>query len=234
MLNSNVPARMSQKQFDSFVGSKWDMNGDGIITLAEWQATTPGWYRSGSSQLRPYGTFDINRDGRLTKAEVNLALQQSGLFREVDTNHDGTVDATESAAFAPFSTASTMSATPGTTGTAAGSSTLTGAAAATTTGAASPAGMGSQQFNAFVTSRIDSNTDGFVSAAEWQAQAPGFFAASRTSLRPFNSYDSNRDGRLSNAEMSAVLRGNGFFSVYDTNNNGVIDQEETRKFPGQQ
>ena len=55
-----------------------DINNDGYVTNAEWDA-----YRTGS-----YGYWDMNRDGRISRAEFQNCYQGGGFYRDAYYNRD--------------------------------------------------------------------------------------------------------------------------------------------------
>ena len=55
-----------------------DMNNDGFVTSAEWDA-----YRTGS-----YGFWDTNRDGRISQAEFQNCYYGGGFYRDAYYNRD--------------------------------------------------------------------------------------------------------------------------------------------------
>jgi Ca2+-binding EF-hand superfamily protein len=73
--------------------SRFDVNGDGNVTLAEAREVEPGFAEKAFTER------DLDKDGKVTFAESEkVALAKGGLkkqFAEVDTNKDGFVDKTE-------------------------------------------------------------------------------------------------------------------------------------------
>ena len=55
-----------------------DMNNDGYVTSAEWDA-----YRTGS-----YGFWDTNRDGRISQSEFQNCYRGGGFYRDAYYNRD--------------------------------------------------------------------------------------------------------------------------------------------------
>lgn len=74
-----------------------DRNGDGFITLGEWQSMEKS---SGSDAL--FRARDLSRNGRISPQESRLAAEKNGTlnayFSSYDRNRDGAIDATEARA----------------------------------------------------------------------------------------------------------------------------------------
>jgi Ca2+-binding EF-hand superfamily protein len=77
--------------------NRFDLNGDGAVTLAEVREVEPGF------DARLFNERDLNRDGKVTYAEnEKVALRKGGLkkqFAEVDTNRNGVIEMREAEAY---------------------------------------------------------------------------------------------------------------------------------------
>ena len=74
-----------------------DRNGDGFISLGEWQAVEKGGGSDGLFRAR-----DLSRNGKISPQEYRLAAEKNGAlaahFSAVDRNRDGVIDAAEARA----------------------------------------------------------------------------------------------------------------------------------------
>src|SRR4051812_42724569 len=77
--------------------NRWDLNDDGVVTLAEVRQVEPGF------DPKEFSSRDLNKDGKVTFAEYQkVAMRHGGLKRQfaiADTNHDGVVDKAEADAY---------------------------------------------------------------------------------------------------------------------------------------
>lgn len=72
----------------------YDRNGDGYITLGEWQSVEKGGTNDALFRAR-----DMSRNGRISPQESRLAAEKNGAlaahFSAIDRNRDGVIDAAE-------------------------------------------------------------------------------------------------------------------------------------------
>jgi hypothetical protein len=99
-VNRNVttfptPSNMNSQQFNNFVTSRWDSNGDGVITRSEWTTSGPSWFSSNNTTVGTFDTWDSNNNGELDSTELGLGFSNSRLYQAYDTNGDGVIDSTE-------------------------------------------------------------------------------------------------------------------------------------------
>jgi Ca2+-binding EF-hand superfamily protein len=77
--------------------NRFDLNGDGAVTLAEAREVEPGF------DARLFNERDLNRDGKVTCAESEeVAMRKGGLkkqFAEVDTKGNGVIELREAEAY---------------------------------------------------------------------------------------------------------------------------------------
>ncbi len=100
-LDTNRDGAGSRAEFDTFmkqeIFSRVDANSDGKVVLSEWQAVNPK-----VDQAR-FRKADTNRDGFITRAEADAALEREGtldkIFAKIDTNGDGSLSRGELRAF---------------------------------------------------------------------------------------------------------------------------------------
>lgn len=99
--DANDDGLVSFEEFDAHmkgeVFSRVDADGDGRISLAEWQKVNAG------KKDADFGKTDTNGDGFISRAEADAAFDREGslkkLFDKIDTNGDGSIDRAESDAF---------------------------------------------------------------------------------------------------------------------------------------
>ncbi len=85
-----VPSDMNSQQFNAFATSRWDTNGDGVISGQEWSSASPTWFGSG------FSSWDRNNNGMLDTTEWQSFYSNSRLYQMYDTDGNGAIDATES------------------------------------------------------------------------------------------------------------------------------------------
>ncbi len=77
--------------------NRFDVNGDGAVTLAEAREVEPGF------DEKTFAERDLNRDGKVTYAEnEKVALAKGGVktqFAGIDSNRDGYIDKAEADAY---------------------------------------------------------------------------------------------------------------------------------------
>jgi hypothetical protein len=97
----NHDRKLSKQEFTDGVVEvmfpKYDTNGDGVVVLAEWQAA------EGKGNNKFFSDRDLNKDGKVTKAEARKSASNgprlAALFTEVDVNADGYITVTEIEAY---------------------------------------------------------------------------------------------------------------------------------------
>lgn len=95
-----------------------------------------------------------------------------------------------------------------------------------------PSTMDLNGFNALTRSRWDTNSDGRISAAEWNSSHPRWFGSTtRETPRNFTMWDYDHDGFLDDNELKQVFGTSGIHSLYDLNGNGVIESNEAARIP---
>ena len=76
---------------------RFDLNGDGAVTLAEVREVQPGF------DGRLFAERDLNRDGRVTYAEYEYVARRKGVltkaFAEVDSNRNNVIETREAEAY---------------------------------------------------------------------------------------------------------------------------------------
>jgi hypothetical protein len=87
-----IPTNMNSQQFGTFALGRWDTNGDGTLSQAEWNTTGSTWFGKKSPS---FSSLDTNRNGVLDSAELQITLADSQLFQLYDTDHDGIIDSDE-------------------------------------------------------------------------------------------------------------------------------------------
>jgi hypothetical protein len=92
-----TPSNMNSSQFDQLVTSRWDTNGDGVVSRSEWNRAIPGWFGSSNTNVGAFGSWDRNNNGLLDSGELSPFFGNSRLYQLYDTNGDGVIDETEAA-----------------------------------------------------------------------------------------------------------------------------------------
>lgn len=86
---SGVPSNMTSLQFSTFVSRRWDINGDSIITKAEWDGANAFWFGSN------FALWDKNKNGIMDTPELLNFFSESKLYQIYDRNNDGIIDDNE-------------------------------------------------------------------------------------------------------------------------------------------
>lgn len=77
--------------------NRFDLNGDGAVTLAEVREVEPGF------DGRLFAERDLNRDGKVTYAEYESVARRKGVltraFAEVDRNRNNVIEKAEAEAY---------------------------------------------------------------------------------------------------------------------------------------
>ena len=191
---------------------RMDADGDGYVTVAEWEAFRPmmgtaqrrtaGMPMGAGTMMGPgmmrgpgmmMGTIDSDGDGSISAQEHAAAAKAS--FDRLDADRDGRITAAEwSAAHQAMPGGGAHQAMPGATGMHRGPATAGAGMAGTGAGMGMGAmGMGPWRSSAHWLGRMDRDGDGRVSAAEHAAGTQALFEEA----------DSDNDGKLSAAEMAA-------------------------------
>ena len=97
----NHDGKLSKPEFFDglavLIHQKFDANNDGGVTKQEWQAV------EGTGNDAGFKKRDPNHDGKVTLPEARQLVAKdprfTSLFDEIDTNHDGSIDKAEVAAF---------------------------------------------------------------------------------------------------------------------------------------
>jgi hypothetical protein len=84
--------------FDALTRSRWDTNGDGRISAAEWNTSHPRWFGSTTRETpRRFGLWDSNHDGFLDDDELKVVFGTSGIHSLYDLNGNGVIEVNEAA-----------------------------------------------------------------------------------------------------------------------------------------
>lgn len=73
--------------------------------------------------------------------------------------------------------------------------------------------------------QADKDNDGKLSSDEWYAAYDNRYR-NMLDKREFGAYDTNQDGSISVFEFTDAFRGTNYYSSYDSNNDGKVDQKE--------
>ncbi len=103
-LDTDHDGKVTYKEFDAgFAGtifSQYNRNGDGSVTLAEWDAIERA---DQDKTLSSFKMLDRNHDGKLTADELthgkrrNMVVRR--IFNRIDANHDGVITENEARNF---------------------------------------------------------------------------------------------------------------------------------------
>jgi hypothetical protein len=174
-------------------------------------------------------TLDTNRDQRLDRQEAQTDPELIAAWAEVDVSRDGSVDATEYYLFAANRTIVEMERASG----AQGSSSAARGAESSNSAASNSAGNAGNRPEAGGFGAQGQQNQGQNQSDQGrpgQSQGQGGFQSQlgnqQQSTSPsFDEADLNRDGQISQAELSPAEAGVGFAAL-DANNDGQIDRQE--------
>jgi hypothetical protein len=178
-------------------------------------------------------TLDTNRDQRLDRQEAQTDPELIAAWAEVDVSRDGSVDATEYYLFAANRTIVEMERASG----AQGSSSAARGAESSNSAASNSAGnagnrpeaggFGAQgQQNQGQNQGQNQSDQGRPGQSQGQGGFQSQLGNQQQSTSPsFDEADLNRDGQISQAELSPAEAGVGFAAL-DANNDGQIDRQE--------
>ena len=199
-----------------------DRNGDGQLTLDELQPRPENAGASADELVKQLMAFDKNGDGVLTPDELPARMQ--GVFQRGDANHDGKLTPEEIRAMAARQGMPAGTRTPG-------------------------------QVNGIMRmdpllAALDTNHDGFLSAAEIAAASTSLLTLDRNhdgEITPdemrirqqtpeervnhlLDEWDTNKDGKISKAEAPDRLQQQ--FESIDKNSDGYLDRDELLQYFG--
>jgi hypothetical protein len=196
------------------------------------QVQSGDYVRHPGEDIQANQTLDTNRDLRLDRQEAQTDPELIAAWAEVDVSRDGSVDATEYYLFAANRTIVEMERASG----AQGSSSAARGAESSNSAASNSAGNAGNRpeaggFGAQGQQNQDQNQGQNQSdqGRPGQSQGQGGFQSqlgNQQSTSPrFDEADLNRDGHISQAELSPAEAGVGFAAL-DANNDGQIDRQE--------
>ncbi len=185
-----------QQAFADMLFGRYDQNGNGVLTIAEWDRGVDRMFGEENANLDP-AAFDRDGDGRITKSEFQQGVRRSNLFQQIDRDGNDRVTMREIR-------------TAGNTG---GNS---GQAAANTGQAAPYDEVAVGLYNSF-----DRDNNARVTRNEWGAQADTYFDGDF-----FGDWDADDSGWLDENEFASGIYDEGLFGEWDRNADGVIEADE--------
>lgn len=94
-VDANNNGILDTQEFPGYVYTRWDNDGDGFISDAEWQSNTARWYPKGYSEYKTYTYWDKDGDGRLDSNEFGTVISTTNLYNTWDVNADKTIEGDE-------------------------------------------------------------------------------------------------------------------------------------------
>lgn len=78
---------IDRSEFNQIMYQLWDQDGDGTLSLAEWDTGFDTWFGEGSVNLDP-NAWDRNGDGIVTQSDFNRGMRNLGVFQAIEANAD--------------------------------------------------------------------------------------------------------------------------------------------------
>jgi len=192
-----------------------DKNGDGILAAAEVRPGMPMGAGRPSEMVDTLFSFDVNKDGKLSKEEVPERMQ--GIFARADADNDGILTREE------LTKATATQERRGERGDGPPPDLIFRALDANQDGALSEAEIAG---SLAALRTLDKNGDGTLASEEIRPPMRGGMNMDRM----FEEYDADKDGKLSKTEMPGRMAE--MFDRADANKDGFVSKDELRSVIG--